>query len=131
MNKFIKFIMVMCFTLFLGNFLFSQNANASTVPFRVSTNTEIDSKEFPSVGTFRSRGSCEELVRRGLLSSRSCGNSGNKPKSGEIELRKEEWDCVLKSLGFVGGISANPYTLIGWILSSFRGISSLNACRGI
>ena len=46
MNKFIKFIMVMCFTLFLGNFLFSQNANASTVPFRVSTNTEIDSKEF-------------------------------------------------------------------------------------
>ncbi len=131
MRKIRSFILVMCCLLMISSLVVPSTVNASTVTQSGSVNAVIESQDSPYGVTLRSRGSCEELVRRGLLSSRSCGSSGGRPNGGEIFLTNEQWDCVLKVFGETAAVAVNPVTFGVLVVASLKGLRTINYCRGI
>lgn len=133
MCKVRRFIVVMFCLLAVGSTIPSVTS-ASTVAVAVPALSEVNSQNLPSGNSFRSRGSCEELVRRGLLSKRSCGYTGGKPKAGKVYLDAKTWICVLKVMGTAGErISRYPEGGGFWvILNGLIGLAdALYSCGGL
>lgn len=131
MRKIRSFILVMCCLLMISSLVIPSTVNASMVTQSGSVNAEIESQDSPYGVTLRSRGSCEELVRRGLLSSRSCGSSGGRPNGGRVFLTNPQWQCVLEVFGEAAAIAVNPVSFGVWVTASFDGWKTINFCRGI
>ena len=131
MRKIRSFILVMCCLLMISSLVIPSTVNASMVTQSGSVNAEIESQDSPYGVTLRSRGSCEELVRRGLLSSRSCGSSGGRPNGGRVFLTNPQWQCVLEVFGAAAAIAVNPVSFGVWVTASFDAWKTINFCRGI
>lgn len=131
MRKIRSFILVMCCLLMISSLVVPSTVNASTVTQSGSVNAEIESQNSPYGVTLRSRGSCEELVRRGLLSSRSCGSSGGRPNGGKVFLTTEQWNCVLEAFGEAAAVAVNLVSGGVWLVASISGLRTINSCRGI
>lgn len=131
MRKIRSFILVMCCLLMISSLVIPSTVNASMVTQVGSVNAEIESRDSSHGVTLRSRGSCEELVRRGLLSSRSCGSSGGRPKGGNIFLTVDQWQCVLDTFGAAAAVAVNAVSGGFLVTASFNGLSVINSCRGV
>lgn len=131
MRKIRSFILAMCCLLMISSLVIPSTVNASMVTQSGSVNAEIESQDSPYGITLQSRGSCEELVRRGLLSGRSCGSSGGRPKGGNVFLTNPQWQCVLEIFGEAAAIAVNPVSFGVWITASFDALKTINFCRGI
>lgn len=97
------------------------------------TNTEdlIETNEDTIMVPFE-RGSCEQLVRQGLLSPRNCGYTQGKPKDGQIWLTPAQAECVFKFYeGSLTNIISVPTGFGGGVVFAYTLWSTFSACKGL
>lgn len=123
-------LLILIVSLFF-NFLSFPTVNAAEV--NDSTDSEVVTDiDGDSVIVPYDRGSCEELVRAGLLSPRNCGYTQGKPKGGQIWLTPAQADCVFKFYeGAFTNIISIPAGLGGGIVVGYTVWSTLSACKGL
>ncbi|WP_282920855.1 hypothetical protein [Ignavigranum ruoffiae] len=107
MKKFSKLVL-----LFLSVFMMILSVPSPSNVYASESNELLNNIVDIEEDILRERGSCQQLVNLGLLSSRACGaHIGGRPRSGTVRLNARQWECVKASYGGLLGVAASIYNV--------------------